>query len=173
MPKILQSLYDQLKQAAKDLTRLRMNDENRIKLYETALNHLDKDASPLDRAPDELACVETVMKIYKIAFGEYFYKGNTLSTYYLLKALKESALWKQVYIPAAGDFIISPTGYGTRKNPDGSLVISNGHVGIIMFDGIASNDSRDGIFRVNYTIEKWADRWVRRGGYPALYFRRI
>lgn len=177
MPKLLQSLYDQLKQAAKDLTTLRMNDANRIKLYETAHSFLDRDASPRDNAPDELACAETFNAIYTAAFGEPFYKGNQLSTYYLRKALRESPLWKQVYIPAAGDCVISPTGFGTRKHPDNSLVIPNGHVGIIMFGGdIASNDSRaqfKGQFRTNYTLETWADRYVRRGGYPMEYYRRI
>jgi len=44
--------------------------------------------------------------------------------------------------------IISPSGTGNAKK------ISNGHVGIVLDnEEIASNDSRTGIFRKNYTIQ--------------------
>jgi hypothetical protein len=159
------------------IEQLRMNDDNRIKLYEAAVEALNEDASPKDEAPDELACADSWNEIYKNAFGEYFYSGNRLSTYYLRKALRESSLFKQVYIAAPGDTIISPTGFGTRKNPDGTLVIANGHVGVFMFGGdIASNDSRSqyrGLWRINYDQDSWADRWVRRGGYPLEIYRRV
>lgn len=173
----LRELAQQLLEAAGIITKLRMNDENRIKLYEAAYNALDSDASPKDNAPDELACAESMNAIYTAAFGEPLYVGNLLSTYYLRKALNESPLFKKVGIAAPGDIIISATGYGHRRNPDNTLVIPNGHVGICMFGGdIASNDSRPqyrGLFRINYTQESWADRYVRRGGYPMEIYRRL
>jgi hypothetical protein len=142
-----------------------------------AYNALDSDPSPKDEAPDELACAESWNAVYKRAFGEHLYSGNLLSTYFLRKALRESPLFKQVTIPVPGDTIISPTGFGRAKNPDGTLIIPNGHVGIVMFGGdIASNDSRAqyrGQWRINYTIESWRDRWVRRGGYPVEIYRRL
>ena len=145
-----------------------MNDENHIRLYEAARNFLGKDASPSDLAPDEVGCADSVSE------GEYLIKENRLSTYWLYKALRESPKWKEVFIPIPGCVIISPTGFATRKNPDGTLVIPVGHVGVIMLDGkIASNDSRDGIFRENYTVTSWNDRYVRRGGFFAKMYRPI
>ena len=151
-----------------------MNDENRIRLYEIARKFVDAkaDASPRDVAPDDLACAESVNEIIKEAFGEHLYKGNLLSTYWLYKALRESPKWKETFIPSPGCIVISPTGYGHRKNPDGSLAIPNGHVGIVMLDGkIASNTSKTGIFEENYNLDSWANRYVRRGGYPMRYYR--
>jgi hypothetical protein len=166
MPSALAKLRDQLLAALPILNYLRMNEANRIKLYETAYSFLDKDASPADKAPDEYACAESVNDIIKAAFGTAFYNGNQLSTYYLRKALRESKSFKQVFIPAPGDVVISPTGYGS--NPE----MPNGHVGIVMQGGdIASNDSRNGLFRINYTIQSWANRYVKKGGFPQEFYR--
>jgi hypothetical protein len=174
---MLEYLRQQLQRILEDISNLRMDHENRIKLYEAAYEALDSDASPKDQAPDELACAESFNAIYKKAFGENFYSGNLLSTYFLRKALIESPLFKRVQNPLPGDVVISPTGYAKHKNPDGSYVIPNGHVGICMFGGdIASNDSRKqylGLWRINYTIDGWKDRWERRGGYPVEFYRRV
>ena len=35
---------------------------------------------------------------------------------------------------------------------------------------IASNDSRTGKFEENYTIDSWADRYVKRGGYFMKFY---
>lgn len=83
-------------------------------------------------APDKLACADSFNEICRKAFGSYLYEGNRLSTYFLRKALRESPLFRQTNIPAPGDVVISPSGFASQKNPDGSLVIPNGHVGIIM-----------------------------------------
>jgi len=174
---MLEYLRQLLTKLSDDIEKLRMHAENRIKLYEAAYDALDSDPSPKDEAPDELACANSFNKIYEKAFGGPFYSGNQLSTYYLRKALKESPLFRSTNLPAPGDVIISPTGFGTKKNADGSLVIPNGHVGICMFNGdIASNDSRaqyKGQWRMNYTIDSWRDRWERRGAYPVEIYRRV
>jgi hypothetical protein len=172
---MLDELLAQLRGALEALNLIRMTDEHRLKLYEAAVVSLGKDASPKDRAPDELGCAETFFEIERKAFpGSTFKPENILSTYSLRKALRESPLFKQVYIAAPGDVIISPTGYASKKRSDGSLVIPNGHVGIVMLNGkVASNDSRDGIFRQNYTIGSWHTRYSIKGGYPVEYFRRI
>ena len=49
------------------INSLRMNDENRIKLYEAARSFIGTDASPNDLAPDELGCAETVNEIIRRA----------------------------------------------------------------------------------------------------------
>lgn len=170
----LAALFASLLKAKEALANLRMNEENRIKLYEAARSFIGKDASPNDLAPDEYGCADSVSEVIKAAFGDYLIQKNRVSTYWLYKALRESPKWKEVHIPTPGCIVISPTGYGTRKNPDGTLAIPVGHVGIVMLNGrIASNDSRDGIFRENYSIESWRDRYVRRGGYFAKYYRPI
>ena len=171
---MLEILKAQLQSILATLKLMESTDANRIKLYETALACLGIDASPSDAAPDEFGCADTVNEIYRKAFGGHFYEGNHLSTYYLYKALRSSFLFREVHIPVPGDIVISPTGFGTRKNPDGSLAIPNGHVGYVMTDGkIASNDSRTGKFEINYTTNSWADRYVRRGGYFVKYYRRV
>lgn len=164
----------QLLQALGIIDTLRMNEEKRIKLYETAKLYIGTDASPNDLAPDEYGCAESVNEIIRAAFGEYLYAGNRLSTYWLYKALKESDKWIEASIPIPGSIVISPTGYGHRRDAAGNLIIPNGHVGIVMLDGkIASNDSRDGKFRENYTIDSWADRYVVKGGYFMKMFRPV
>ena len=136
------------------INSLRMYDENRIKLYEAPRSFIGTDASPNDLAPDELGCAETVNEIIREALGEYLHADNRLSTYWLYKALRESQNFKEVFIPVSGLIVILPIGYGTRRNPDGTLASPNGHVGIVMLDGkIASNDSRTGKFEENYTID--------------------
>ena len=47
------------------INSLRMNDENRIKLYEAARSFIGTDASPNDLAPDELGCAETVNESFE------------------------------------------------------------------------------------------------------------
>ena len=156
------------------IKNLRMNDENRIRLYEAARSSIGTDASPSDLAPDELGCAETVNEIIKKAFGDYASKENRLSTYWLYKTLRESSGFKEAFIPIPGLIVISPTGYGTRRNPDNSFAIPHGHVGIVMLDGkIASNDSRTGKLEENYTLDSWAERYVRRGGYFMKFYRPI
>ena len=154
------------------INSLRMNDENRIKLYEAARSFIGTDASPNDLAPDELGCVEMVNEIIQEALGDCLDVENRLSTYWLYKALRESQNFKEVFIPVSELIVILPIGYGTRRNPDGTLASPNGHVGIVMLDSkIASNNSRTGKFEENYTIDSWAD--VKRGGYFMKFYRPV
>jgi len=165
---MLEYLRQQLETILEAITQLRMTDENRLRLYEVAIKHLGTDASPRDEAPDRLACAETVNELICKAYGSYLYDGNRLSTHYLYKALRNSPLYKEVAIPAPGDIIISPTGFGKNLN------MPNGHTGIVMLNGkIASNDSRTGRFEENYTIETWRERYERTGGYIVKLYRRI
>ena len=110
------------------IKNLRMNDENRIRLYEAARSSIGTDASPSDLAPDELGCAETVNEIIKKAFGNYASKENRLSTYWLYKALRESPKFKEAFIPIPGLIVISPTGYGTRRNSVNWIAVTGGHM---------------------------------------------
>lgn len=134
-------------------------------LYKTALSYLGTDASPSDIAPDELGCAESVNCVHKKAFGKEI--GGDVSTYRLYGALKAHPLFKKVDVPARGDIIISPTGFGKGSIP-------NGHTGIVGEAGtIMSNESRSGKFEKNFTIETWRARYEKLGKYPVHFFRRM
>lgn len=153
-----------------ELTRRKMNDllfsdsKSEI-LYFTAVGFLHVDASPNDRAPDEVGCADTVNSIFAAAFGEEI--GGSTSTRDLFLALKTSPKFRQVESPVRGDIVISPTGYG-----NGGL--TNGHVGIIGDGGkIMSNSSSTGTFEQNYDINTWRARYVGKGGFPMYYYHLV
>lgn len=141
----------------------------RERLHNRAVGCLGTDASPNDVAPDELGCAETVNAIHKREFG--FEIGGGLSTALMYKALEVSPYFQRVDQPDKGDIALSPTGMGNGNLP-------NGHVGIVG-DGVGegrvimSNDSFKGTFEANYTIKKWKDRYMVKGGYPLLFYRRL
>lgn len=135
------------------------------RLYLGALTCLNTEASPNDLAPDELGCAETINAIHRKVFG--FEIGGGLSTNRMYKVLDRSPLFLRIDQPSEGDLVISPTGYGNGRLP-------NGHVGIVSKDGmIMSNDSKTGLFVENYSLNTWKDRYVGQGGYPVCFFRRI
>lgn len=145
--------------------KLWQQQSNREKLYQTAFGCIGTDASPNDVAPDELGCAETVNAIHKKTFGHEI--GGSVSTYLLYQALRSSTEFIKVDAPLRGDIVISPTGYGSGG-------LSNGHVGIVADSGmIMSNDSRTGLFSLNYTLDSWRNRYVKLGGYPMDFYRRI
>lgn len=136
------------------------------KLYLTAKECLGMDASPNDVAPDELGCAESINAVYKKAFGEEI--GGGVSTYKLYLTLKSSEKFMMVQEVLPGDIIISPTGFGGKNG------ILHGHVGIVGESGLVmSNESKNGKFEINFTIESWRERYWTRGGYPVLFFRAI
>lgn len=148
------------------ITNLRMNDENRIKLYEAAKNALGTDASSNDEAPDELGCADTVSHIIKAAFGEYFTGRNIVSTRVLYQKLRDSSEYVEARIPTPGCIVISPTGYSRQPG-------QVGHVGIVMLDGgIASNNSfgpNKGRFTENFTNESWQQYYGAKGFWTKYY----
>lgn len=110
------------------------------------------------------ACAETVTTILNDLFIDV---PIITGTYSLWQFLKNSKNFAQVTSPLAGDVVISPTGLGNGKLP-------NGHTGIMLdSDQIASNDSDTGDFLQNYTTESWEARYIALGGYPVYHFRRI
>lgn len=138
---------------------------NRLILFQAAIDSIGIDASPNDIAPDELGCAETVNNIHQNAFG--FPIGGDLSTYRMYRAIKESSYFRKVENPLEGDIIISPTGYGRGD-------IMTGHVGIVgQLPEIMANDSKTGTWIVKWTIDSWKERWQKRGGYPVHYYRRV
>ena len=140
-------------------------DEKPAKFYDTAYKCLGKDASPKDQVPDEVACVETINEIYKMAFGEYIGTGPAFSsTKALYELMLHDARFKKVDSPSKGDIIISPTGYGN---------FTHGHAGIVGKTHIMSNSSVTGTWEANYTHDSWKKHYAQQGGFPVFYFRLV
>lgn len=157
----------QLLQLFKNVINPVTEGNNRLMLFATAIRYLGTDASPNDVAPDELACAETVYDILAKAFPLNVGFPFLVSTSKLYDALRTSPKYMKMDQPLEGDIVISPTGYGNGN-------LSNGHVGIKgEGDRIMSNSSDSGKFEENYSMEGWKMRYVNKGGYPMLYFRRI
>ncbi len=138
-------------------------------LYRTAKSCLGMDASPSDEAPDEYGCMESVDNVVKKAFGRFINDTRytpTLSTLEGFKILRKSDNFVPVQEPLPGDIILSPTSLGNGN-------LRNGHVGIVGFYGIMSNDSATGRFMQNYTLKSWTARYKDQGGFPILFYRRI
>lgn len=130
------------------------------KVYQTALNSLGQDISPLDLATDELGCAETITNLLRNAGVK---APIILGTYSLFEWLQKNC-WR-VSLPLPGNIVISPTGLGGRNG------ITHGHTGIVLDEGkVASSDSKTGKFIINYTIKDWIKKYVDKGGYPMYFF---
>ena len=132
-------------------------------LYEQARLMIGRDASPLDFVGDELGCAESVTQILKKVTPFPIITG----TWTLWDRLKRDTRFVAVHgRPERGTIIIAPTGTG-----NGSM---RGHVGILADEGkIMSATSADGIWRQNYNLDTWTDRYFRRGGFPVFLFKLI
>lgn len=137
-------------------------------IYEEAITCIGKKMSGNNK---ELGCAISVNNICERAIGRPI--GGGYSTWWLYEELKTNKTrFKEVKEPMRGDIIISPTGYNKFKKPK----ITNGHTGIIGDLNlkneveIMSNDSKTGIWKQNYTLKTWKDRW-EKGGYPVDFFR--
>lgn len=135
------------------------------KVYETATALIGKDASPKDLVKDGVGCAESVSTILHGLIPTFPIVTGTWSLWDVLRARPDFMEVKEGSVLEPGDIILCATGTGNGK-------VSNGHVGILSIgDGIMSNDSLDGIWKVNFTRESWKSYFVIKGGYPVHYFR--
>lgn len=140
---------------------------NREHLYDTAYASRGKDMSPLDKAPDNLACMESLDGVYFAAFGEHLLSpANRLSTNLGYKSmLKDSRLELIDNADALpGDMVISPTGY-SKKNA------KHGHCGIRGKTAYMSNDSNTSLWTANYNLANWKLVFEDTLGFPIYHFR--
>lgn len=129
-------------------------------LHKVAINSLGQDASPKDRASDELGCAETVSELINLVTPFPIITG----TWKLWDKLNKDERFEKINAPEAGAIIISPTATG-----NGSIV---GHTGICdTGNAIMSNDSFKGTFERNYTQDSWRERYKTQGGFPIHYYR--
>ena len=134
-------------------------------LLRLAKDNLDRDITPEDNIPDEVACAETVSTLIKKVAPDFPIIPHTMNLY---KTLNSSLSFEPTLDLEPGNIIVSPTGHW-RSN--GSII---GHTGIILEGGkIASNNSFTGKFESNYTISSWVNRYRVRGGYPLYVFKMI
>lgn len=131
------------------------------RIYQTAVSFLGRDASPSDYAPDEFGCAETVCSVLQAAGVQI---PMFTSTHMLYQHMMYSVAFQRIPTPIPGSIIISPTGQGNGKFP-------NGHTGICGENGlIMSNSSATGTFERNYNQETWKARYGTLGGFPIEYF---
>lgn len=131
------------------------------RLFEAAVASLGVDASPNDAAPDELGCADTVSNIIRKVLPDFPIITGTST---LWSRLQSDKRFERVGVPEVGAVIISPTGNGNGTFP--------GHTGICGEDGvIMSNNSYNGKFEANYTQKTWEARYMRKGGFPMMFYR--
>ena len=112
------------------------------KMIRVAQEALDTDVSPLNQAPKELSCAEGVSNLIKKVFPDF---TITTGTSTLFTQLKNDKRFKATLTPSIGCVIVSPR-IGDRA----------GHTGIfITNDRVASNDSKTGLWKGNYTFDSW------------------
>lgn len=115
---------------------------------------LEREASPEDNAPDELACVESLTNILRFVYSDF---PQEISTIILKKRLDNSPHFKPTLALDRGNIILSVTGTG-----NGTIV---GHCGILRGNSrIMSNTSKNGLWQDNYSVNAWVNRFRIRGG---------
>ncbi len=137
---------------------------NREMLYDWAVVSLGTDASPYDKAPDELGCAETLTNLIAKVNPKIQWT-NPLSTTAVYKDMANGKSFREVYTPKEGDIIISPTKFDIT-----------GHCGVVGLHGVimSNNSFKDqngvrGIFDENYTINSW-NRYFGKKGLKTYYF---
>lgn len=135
------------------------------RLLDAAVSFLGVDASPADRAKDEVGCVESFEEVFRAAFGHYITRSPRplLSTYALLTVLKEHPDFEEIDGPEDGAIILSATGTGNGSMP--------GHVGVVKGDRILSNRSDTGLWSDYFTLKSWEARYHQKGGMRTRLFR--
>lgn len=138
-----------------------MNGQN---LYAMAKSLLGKQlgANNANDGYGAFACAESVNLVAQKALGKPI--GGGASTQAMYQALLNPARFRSVLEPLPGDIVISETGSSTINKS------WHGHCGIVANYGILSNNSEDGKWSENYTIESWEKSFSTRG-FPTRFFR--
>lgn len=129
-------------------------------IYEKAKSCLGTDIAATQ---NELGCAEAVSYIFNACKVQYFPAKGFLSTADFYKWLKTNAVLVTDE-PQPGDIIISPTGTSTIGS-------THGHIGVVGKFGIMSNNSMNGLFQQNYTMDSWTRYYHVKLGFPVLYYR--
>jgi hypothetical protein len=126
-------------------------------LHQEALLWIDKDASPLENAPDDLACAESVSALIRRVYRDF---PTRVSTARLHEELKKDKRFKATLDFKPGIIVISPTVGATI-----------GHCGIATDDQrIMSNDSATGKWMNNYSLKNWVSHFRTKKGLRVYFF---
>ncbi len=129
-------------------------------LAKAARGFLGRDASPLNRAPQELSCAECVVNIVNSVWPGSLRKDivGTDELYMALKNFRER--FRPALDPVVGCIVIFP-----------KTATTHGHTGIYLApDAIGSNDSMTGLFQNNYTRQSMRDYFVKKLGLKGYFF---
>lgn len=140
------------------------DEDGRLNLYEFAKSCLGKDIS---KTQNEYGCAEAVSYCLNKVFGDV--NSNIVSTAVLDLALRGHAKFRQIetgeeFLP--GDIIMAVTG----QAPD---PLQNGHVGVVAYHGVMSNNSITFKFDEHFTLESFIGRYRVQLGFPIRGYRRI
>jgi hypothetical protein len=135
---------------------------NQEKLYIISKGNLGLHCTLNDAIPHEKGCAEALSYNLKQA-GVLIPDGGIAGTASMLTFLKTSPQFQEVNVPQAGDIIMSATGTG-----NGTI---EGHTGIVMNNGICSNDSASGLWLERWTLQRWQAYYQQAGGIPTRFFR--
>lgn len=148
-----------IKSALVRIIQLLMNKETNS-IHIEALKWLGKDASPLDVAPDELGCAESVSNIIRQVIDFPLITG----TWTLMEKLNNDPHFILVDIDdiKKGDVLLYATGEVAEAPFVGHVFISDGAE-------LMSNTSTTGNWEKNYTLAKAREHWEGVGYKPHVY----
>lgn len=129
-------------------------------LCDTARKYLGQDVTPDDSVPDVVACATTVVHIVNETWPVGVLQPYIVGTDALYQALYHSKRFKPVLDPQPGTIVVSP------QTPT-----THGHCGIYVGpDEIASNDSSNGKFNINYNRQSWRNTFIKGRGLKGYLF---
>jgi len=134
---------------------------NKKNLLDLCYAQLGKDASPLDSAPDSLACVDTVTTLLRQVYPEVPHMLSTIKWNDWLKDPKNG--YVEIWEPEPEAIIVSPT-VGKKTGHTG--IFLNGNV-------IASNNSKTGRFEINYDPMTWYNYFHLGHGLTIHMYKRV
>lgn len=130
------------------------------KFLKICLEALDTEVTPQDKVPDYVACAEVISTLIKKVLPDFPVISSTKD---LDTKLFMDKRFKRITEPERGAIVISPRTTNV-----------NGHVGtFITSEKIASNTSKDGIFRGNYLWNEWIREFKDRRGLKIYLYQFI
>ena len=138
-----------------------MDMDNRIKIYETAKSLLGKNLCGTQHL---YGCALSVTNVLRQAGIKI---DSIAGTALLYETFQSSGLFSPVseFQSTFGDIIISPTGL-SYLGPE-----IHGHVGCLGKYGIMSNNSWNGLWQENYSLQTWHQFFGGQRGLPVFFFR--
>lgn len=129
------------------------------RFIKVCLEALDTDVTPKDEVSDEVACAQVMSTLIKKVLPDFPIYESTLN---LDQKMFIDKRFERILVPERGAVIISPRTGNTF-----------GHVGMfVTSEKIASNTSKDGIFRSNYDYQSWISTF-KTGRRLRIYIYRL